>query len=39
MDGLPIEAQFAHASFMAQAEKMSADQRLQMLNTLHKSYL
>ena len=39
MDGLPIEAQFAHASFMAQAEKMSADQRLQMLDQLHKSYL
>jgi len=39
MNGLPIEAQFAHASFMAQAEKMSAAQRLEMLNQLHLSYL
>ena len=39
MDGLPIEAQLAHASFMAQAEKMSPEQRLHMLDSLHKSYL
>ena len=39
MDGLPIEAQFTHASFMRQAENMSPEQRLQMLDSLHKSYL
>jgi hypothetical protein len=36
---LPIEAQFAHASFMANCQKMSAEQRLEMLEKLHLSYL
>ena len=39
MESLPIEAKFAHTSFMLQAEKMSPEQRLQMLDQLHKSYL
>ena len=39
MDGLPIEAQFSHASFMADCQRMSPDQRLDMLEKLHLSYL
>lgn len=39
MDGLPIEAQFTHAAFMAQCQSMSPEQRLDMLDKLHTSYL